>query len=108
LPDCLNSVARQTYTHLEHAVVDGASTDGTVDIINQLIKQHANQITAFITEPDKGIYDALNKGLKRSNKQMWWGFCMQTICMQMMKCFQKLRKLLKTLKSALFTQALST
>jgi glycosyltransferase involved in cell wall biosynthesis len=64
LPDCLNSVAQQTYTHREHGVVDGASTDGTVDIINQLIKQHANQFTSFITEPDKGIYDALNKGLK--------------------------------------------
>jgi hypothetical protein len=36
----------------------------TVDIINQHIKQHTNQITSFITEPDKGIYDALNKGLK--------------------------------------------
>jgi glycosyltransferase involved in cell wall biosynthesis len=45
-------------------MVDGASTDGTIDIINQHIKQHANQITSFITEPDKGIYDALNKDLK--------------------------------------------
>jgi glycosyltransferase involved in cell wall biosynthesis len=60
LLDCLNSIARQTYTHLEHVVVDGASTDTTIDIINQ----HTNQITSFITEPDKGIYDALNKGLK--------------------------------------------
>jgi glycosyltransferase involved in cell wall biosynthesis len=40
-------------------VVDGASTDGTVDIINQ----HTNQITSFITEPDKGIYDALNESM---------------------------------------------
>jgi glycosyltransferase len=51
LLDCLNSVARQTYTHREHGVVDGASTDGTVDIINQ----HANQIATFITESDKGF-----------------------------------------------------
>jgi glycosyltransferase len=74
LPDCLNSVAQQTYTHREHVVIDGASTDGTVDIINQLINQHTNQIATFTTEPDKGIYDALKKGLKRSNKQMWWDF----------------------------------
>jgi glycosyltransferase len=60
LPDCLLSVAQQTYTHRQHIAVDGASTDGTVDIINQ----HTNQIATFITEPDKGIYDALNKGLK--------------------------------------------
>jgi glycosyltransferase len=60
LPDCLHSVAQQTYTKREHIVVDGASTDGTVDIINQ----HTSQIAAFITEPDNGIYDALNKGLK--------------------------------------------
>jgi glycosyltransferase involved in cell wall biosynthesis len=65
LPDCLNSVAQQTYTHREHGVVDGAGTDGTVDVINQ----HTNQITAFITEPDKGIYDALNTGLKRLTLQ---------------------------------------
>jgi glycosyltransferase len=62
LPDCFYSVAQQTYTHREHLLVDGASTDGTIDII----KQHTNQITSFITEPDKGIYDALNKGLKLS------------------------------------------
>lgn len=62
MPDCLHSVAQQNYTYREQIVVDGASTDGTVDIINQ----HANQIATFITEPDKGIYDALNKGLKLS------------------------------------------
>jgi glycosyltransferase len=59
-----NSVAKQTYAHREHVMVDGASTDSTVDIINQHINQHTNQIATFITEPDKGIYDALNKGLK--------------------------------------------
>jgi glycosyltransferase involved in cell wall biosynthesis len=45
-------------------MVDGASTDSTIDIINQHIKQHANQITSFITEPDKDNYDALNVSIR--------------------------------------------
>jgi glycosyltransferase len=78
LLDCLNSIAQQTYTHREHVVVDGASTDGTVDIINQ----QTNQITSFITEPDKGIYDALNKGLKTLEKNKCGGVfaCRRFVC----------------------------
>ena len=60
LPDCLASVARQNYLNREHVIVDGASTDGTLDIINQ----HIEQIAAFKSERDKGIYDALNKGIQ--------------------------------------------
>jgi glycosyltransferase len=60
LPDCLASVERQNYPHREHIIVDGASTDGTVD----LIKQHIDQIAVFKSERDKGIYDALNKGIR--------------------------------------------
>lgn len=60
LPDCLTSVARQSYSNKEHVIVDGASTDGTIDVINQ----HINQIAKFKSERDKGIYDALNKGIQ--------------------------------------------
>lgn len=60
LADCLASVAEQNYVSREHVVVDGASTDGTVDIINS----HIHQIATFKSEPDSGIYDALNKGLR--------------------------------------------
>lgn len=60
LSDCLASVARQTYTNHEHVVVDGASTDGTIAVINM----HMDQISTFTSEPDKGIYDALNKGIQ--------------------------------------------
>jgi len=60
LPDCLASVARQSYPHREHIIIDGASTDGTID----LIKQHIDQIAIFKSERDKGIYDALNKGIR--------------------------------------------
>lgn len=59
LPDCLASVMRQNYSNREHVIVDGASTDGTVDVINQ----HIDQIAIFKSERDKGIYDALNKGI---------------------------------------------
>jgi glycosyltransferase len=60
LPDCLASVAMQNYTNKEHIIIDGASTDGTLEVINK----HIDQITVFKSEPDKGIYDALNKGLQ--------------------------------------------
>ena len=62
LQDCLNSVARQTYPNLEHVIVDGASSDGTLD----LIKKNIDQIDIFKSERDNGIYDALNKGFKLS------------------------------------------
>ena len=60
LPDCLESVAQQNYSNREHIIIDGASTDGTIDIINQ----HISKITSFKSECDNGIYDALNKGIQ--------------------------------------------
>jgi glycosyltransferase involved in cell wall biosynthesis len=55
----LLSVANQTYKNIEHIVIDGGSVDGTVD----LVKQYGEHLTRFISEPDKGIYDAMNKGI---------------------------------------------
>ena len=60
LADCINSVARQNYKNIEHIIVDGKSTDGTLKII----RQHANHITYWVSETDRGMYDAINKGLK--------------------------------------------
>lgn len=56
------SVIEQGYPNLEYIIVDGGSTDGTIDII----KKYEKQITKWISEPDKGMYDALNKGFKLS------------------------------------------
>ena len=53
------SVLNQSYTNIEYIVIDGASTDGTLNII----KKYENRLAKLISEPDKGIYDAMNKGL---------------------------------------------
>ncbi len=58
----IQSVIRQAYPNLEYIVVDGGSTDGTLE----LIKSHSNFITIWISEPDEGMYDALNKGFELS------------------------------------------
>ena len=66
LPDCLTSVARQSYSNYEHVIVDGASTDGTIDVIHQ----HIDKLAAFQSEHDIGIYDALNKGIQLANGEV--------------------------------------
>jgi len=58
--DAIQSVAAQTYKDVEHIVVDGASTDGTPDVI----RQYQSQLATVISEPDNGIYDAMNKGIQ--------------------------------------------
>lgn len=55
----INSVINQNYSNIELIVVDGASKDNSVDII----KKFENTITAWVSEPDHGLYDAMNKGL---------------------------------------------
>jgi glycosyltransferase involved in cell wall biosynthesis len=54
------SVQKQSYQNIEHLVIDGSSTDGTLEII----KNCQDDRLRLISEPDYGIYDALNKGLK--------------------------------------------
>ena len=56
----LQSVASQTYPHIQYIVVDGASTDSSLE----LIKEYQTDIDLLISEPDSGIYDAMNKGIK--------------------------------------------
>ena len=58
----IESVLAQIYPQIEYIIVDGSSTDGTVDII----KSFEDRISVIISEPDHGIYDAINKGIKLS------------------------------------------
>jgi glycosyltransferase involved in cell wall biosynthesis len=59
----LSSVAEQTWTNKQHIVIDGASQDGSLEILNR----HKHQLDYVLSEPDAGIYDAMNKGLLQVN-----------------------------------------
>ena len=56
----IKSVLGQSYTNIEYILIDGKSTDGTLDIIGK----YKNSITTIVSEPDKGMYDAINKGIQ--------------------------------------------
>jgi glycosyltransferase len=62
----LRSVAAQSHVDREHIIVDGASTDDTMAIV----RQHGSQISRSISEPDRGIYDAMNKGLAMATGEL--------------------------------------
>jgi glycosyltransferase involved in cell wall biosynthesis len=64
----LSSVKAQSYSNIEIIVVDGGSTDGTLDII----KENAELINKWISEKDKGIYDAMNKGIGLATGDYIW------------------------------------
>ncbi|GET24190.1 glycosyltransferase family 2 protein [Prolixibacter sp. NT017] len=57
---CIKSIKNQTYSDIEHIIIDGKSKDNTLEII----KTTPNRITKIISEPDNGIYDAMNKGIQ--------------------------------------------
>jgi glycosyltransferase len=63
IADTIRSVTSQTYSDIEHVIIDGSSTDDTLDIV----RNTPNRISKIISEPDKGIYDALNKGIINSS-----------------------------------------
>ncbi|MDR2646196.1 MAG: glycosyltransferase [Holosporaceae bacterium] len=60
---CLESVRNQTYPNVEHIVIDGASTDGTLELLEEY---KCKKYITYYSEPDKGVYDAMNKGIQRS------------------------------------------
>ncbi|MDB4026803.1 glycosyltransferase [Candidatus Thioglobus sp.] len=69
LEETIQSVLSQTYDNVEYIVIDGGSTDGTLDVI----KQYKDRIDHWISEEDRGIYDAMNKGVNLA-KGEWINF----------------------------------
>jgi glycosyltransferase involved in cell wall biosynthesis len=63
IEDTIRSVANQIHANIEHIVVDGASTDGTLDVVDR----YRDGLAKIISEPDRGIYDAMNKGVAVAN-----------------------------------------
>lgn len=59
----IRSVIEQDFKDIEYIIIDGGSSDKTLDIINK----YKNEINTIISEPDKGLYDAMNKGIKAAN-----------------------------------------
>ncbi len=66
LQECFNSVKEQTYTDIEYIVIDGGSTDGTL----QIIQENRSVIDYFVSEKDKGLYDAINKGIRNATGEV--------------------------------------
>ena len=66
LRDTLDSILAQTYPDIESIIVDGASKDGTMDIVREYEPKFQGRMH-WISEPDKGIYDAMNKGIKMAS-----------------------------------------
>jgi len=62
------SVLNQTYPNIEYIVIDGASTDGTADVI----KEYSQRLSYWVSEKDGGIYDAMNKGLRAATGDFVW------------------------------------
>lgn len=64
----IQSVLQQTYPQIEYLIIDGGSSDGTQEVISR----YSQDIAYFISEPDKGIYDAMNKGIRQASGE--WVF----------------------------------
>ncbi|MCJ7547018.1 MAG: glycosyltransferase [Deltaproteobacteria bacterium] len=66
LEETIISVLEQSYKNVEYIVIDGGSTDGTIDII----KKYEDRIDYWVSEPDTGIYDAMNKGIRKASGEL--------------------------------------
>lgn len=65
IADTLRSVAAQDYPHVEHIIIDGKSTDHTATVVSEF-----GHVSAFVSEKDEGLYDAMNKGIKMARGEI--------------------------------------
>ncbi len=86
------SVINQTYEHIEYIIIDGASTDGTVD----MVRKYRDKISYFISESDNGIYDAMNKGITMATGE-WINFMNAGDCFYDERVLDRLEKELRTI-----------
>ncbi len=68
LEKTIEAILEQTYPHIEYILIDGGSTDGTPEIL----QKYKDRISYQISEPDKGIYDAMNKGIRAATGDYLW------------------------------------
>jgi glycosyltransferase involved in cell wall biosynthesis len=68
LEKTIKSVVSQEYPYIDYVVIDGGSTDGTIEVI----KKYSDKISYWVSEKDNGIYDAMNKGLKIAKGDYVW------------------------------------
>lgn len=66
LKQTIDSVVNQTYKNIEYIIIDGGSTDNTLKII----EAHKNHFSCIVSEPDKGLYDAMNKGIRKAKGEL--------------------------------------
>lgn len=69
IEDAVLSIRKQSYADIEHIVIDGNSNDGTLELLNNLNKTSHKTITV-VSEPDGGVYDAINKGIKMCTSEV--------------------------------------
>lgn len=68
IEECIRSVRDQDYPHIEHLIIDGGSTDETLNII----RKYEDALAYWVSEKDEGISDAINKGLQKATGEMLW------------------------------------
>ena len=102
IEETIQSVLYQNYSNLEYIIIDGGSTDGTMNII----KKYSSQLTYQTSEPDRGMYDALNKGFSQSTGELMGWINAGDILMP--NCLPNLARVFSDVPQLRWLQGLST